>query len=166
MSNHVFGTKDHFDRVCAHLVTHGVSSVSVEFDGRGDSGSITDVSLYFADKSKSYEDSQALLAVQLQAVVTKSVFDNTSGRWVKQTYEAISSLEDILKDATYAALDEAGHDWYNNDGGFGTLMLKLNNANGKPELVLDIHIREIKTDDYTYEFTSGEMVATAEPEEP
>ncbi len=158
MDNHVFGTKEHFERVCAHLITQGVTSVCVEFDGSGDSGSITEVNLYFADKNKGYEHSQALLKVKLQAGVTKSVLDKASGRWVKQTYEAISSLEDILKDATYTALEKANHDWYNNDGGYGTLTLKLDNANGKPELVLDIHIRETRTDDYTYEFTSGEKI--------
>lgn len=162
MDDHVFGTKEHFERICAHLIVQGVSEVSVEFDGSGDSGSINDVSLYFADQGKGHEHSQALLQVELQAVVTKSTFNKASNRWEKQTYEALSSLENILKDATYAALDECGHDWYNNDGGYGTLTLKLSSAGGKPELILDVHIRETKTDDYTYDFTTGKMVESEE----
>lgn len=162
MSDHVFGTKEHFERVCAHLVMQGVSEISVEFDGSSDSGSINDVNLYFADKAKGRDHSQALLRVELQAVVTKSTFNKASNRWEKQTFEALSSLENILKDATYAALEECGHDWYNNDGGYGTLTLRLGGVDSKPELILDVHIRETKTNDYTYDFTTDEMIESEE----
>lgn len=162
MNTHIFGTKSHFERIRAHMVMQGVSKVCVDFDGSDDSGSVKDVYLTFTDGSYCGSRAEELLKVKFPGVIYRSVFDNVSGRWKEERRETLLSLEEILKNATYAALEEAGHDWYNNDGGYGQLILELG-GNGA-ELLLEVHIREVSTTDYAYEFASGEMVPADLPE--
>lgn len=159
---HVLGTKETFTRLCAHLITQGVKTVSVEFDGSGDSGSLGEITLGFVPGRDGEEEQ--ILNTRLEALKTSSVYDPVTHQWIVQYTPELMTVEEILKQATDAALERSNLDWYNNDGGYGTLTLKLRNEAGEPELVLDMHIRETRTDDHTFDCTAGfeEVVPTDE----
>lgn len=151
---HVLGTKEIFTRLCAHLLLHGVKEVVVDFDGSGDSGSLGDVSLVFADGHEG--DTEKILGTSLQALKVVSKYNRESNRWIRSTVPALMSVEELLKDATYIALEESGLDWYNNDGGYGKLFLRLRDSNtGRPELVLNMNIRVTSIEEYVFVYTDG-----------
>lgn len=160
--DHVFGTKELFTRLCAHLITQGVQEVSVDFDGSGDSGSLGDITLEFVPDCDNKRDH--VLKTQIEGLKASSTFDHATNRWVYRNTPCVMTVEELLKQATDAALEQSNLDWYNNDGGYGTLTLKLRNEAGEPELVLDMHIRETRTDDHTFDCTAGfeEVVPTDE----
>ena len=151
--SHAFGTKKMFARLCAHLLVHGVKEVVVDFDGRRWDG-LGDVSLVFADGHEG--DAEKILGTSLQALRTTSKYDYKKRQWIRSTVPALMSVEELLKDATNVALEESGLDWYNNDGGFGKLFLRLCDSNtGRPELVLDMNIRVTSIEKHAFVYTDG-----------
>ena len=92
----------------------------------------------------------------MQALKVVSKYNHESNRWIRGTVPALMSVEELLKDATNVALEESGLDWYNNDGGYGKLFLRLCDSDtGRPELVLDINICVTSTEKYVFVHTDG-----------
>lgn len=102
-------------RVLPVLRLHGVTRVEVSFDGSGDSGSIGDIN--FGDSR--FDGS----TVEVEIVSVNRVFE--SGSWVSIREVARKNLNAALEDLTNDYLEETGVDWYNNDGGFGTLVIDV-----------------------------------------
>lgn len=99
--------------------TWGVKEARVEFYGGGDSGQIEDVSF---DK-----EVPAACTVKIEEIKRNHV-------WVEETqsyvYEVVKdkvekTLEQALEHVTYELLEDAGIDWYNNEGGGGHLIIDL-----------------------------------------
>jgi hypothetical protein len=108
----------------------GVSLVVVEFDGSGDSGSITGV-----------EIEGGTPPLEAQWLFSSSSWVNEE--WV--TTEEVKSLplNEVLEAWCYDSLEESQIDWYNNDGGFGELRIDL--VEGEVKLEVNQRYTEIST---------------------
>jgi hypothetical protein len=88
----------------ASLVEKGIAVVEIEFDGSGDSGSIEE------DNPRFY---QAGNDGELTLIADKNLISK--------------NIQQQLVNLGYHILDRYyGYDWYNNDGGYGTIYLNVN----------------------------------------
>jgi hypothetical protein len=117
----------------------------VSFDGSGDSGSIEDVAFEPAI------DHQALAALTVEHVATARVLDD--GTWKTITAAQQSTLNDAIEALTYDYLEETDINWYDNDGGFGTLVIDVPQGT----VALDINCRYTES---TSEHYSERDIAT------
>jgi hypothetical protein len=116
----------------------GVSVATVEFSGSGDSGSINDIYVDIGLSLKEHE---------IEFVNPRDVY-TPSGYKKQYTRESIS-LYDALVTFTYDQLSDTGLDWYNNDGGQGTLEIDL--SADPPAIRLGVEINVIHTEDHIYD---------------
>lgn len=89
--------------------SYGVTSIDVTYSGSGDSGSVEDV-LFYDAHAVSLDFGDFL------------VDDPTDVRPdVKRRY----ALADLVRDLVYALLDHEDIDWYNNEGGVGSMTIHI-----------------------------------------
>jgi len=105
--------------VLTQLKNEGYTGVSISFDGAGDSGSITGAKAFTGDFI--LED-----------------------RYHNDFWEYEPQITEDLKDLGYDILSESDYDWYNNDGGYGSIHISLLTG----EVHLDIRIRVLEIVDY------------------
>ena len=105
--------------VLTQLKNEGYTGVSISFDGAGDSGSITGAKAFTGDFI--LED-----------------------RYHNDFWEYEPQITEDLKDLGYDILSESDYDWYNDDGGYGSIHISLLTG----EVNLDIRIRVTETEDY------------------
>jgi hypothetical protein len=105
--------------VLTQLKIEGYTGVSISFDGSGDSGSINGARAFRGD-----------------FILNQRVYDDYYG------YEP--EITEDLKDLGYAILSDSDYDWYNNDGGYGSIHISLLTG----EVNLDIRIRVTDTEDH------------------
>jgi hypothetical protein len=105
--------------VLTQLKNEGYTGVSISFDGAGDSGSITGAKAFTGDFI--LED-----------------------RYHEDFWQYEPQITNSLDDLGYAILSNSGYDWYNNDGGYGSIHISLLTG----EVTLDIRIRVTDTEDY------------------
>lgn len=109
------------------LLEQGVSQVDVVFDGSGDSGSIESV-----DFENGPPDVATISVRILKAV---SIFEED--HWINRTEEVDVDLEDAVRVLTDDYLDETDVDWYNDEGGYGSLCIQP----GEGTVYLDVNTR-------------------------
>ena len=99
------------------LKDRGVTKIIVSYEGSGDSGSIDGINYYKGEDSFSYSD-----------------------------LDISHDMDDKLQNLCYPMLDNI-EDWYNNDGGYGTITIDLD------KLHYDIanHIRYTNYEKYEHE---------------
>ena len=136
----VFQSKEQKDLFMTLLKVLGGHKVEVAFDGSGDSGSIDYVTLL--DQENKEID---LTNATFDWYEKSSGFE--AGKWLVQykPYPAMP-VKDILQNICENALEDSGHDWYNNDGGYGTLNIDLTTT--PPAISLSVSIRYTHTNDY------------------
>ena len=139
-----FARKPECELLFAKLALLKVAEVSVEFNGSGDSGSIDGVSAVDA-QGKSVD----LTEYFIDWTANKDVFMKDG--WKRSAAIESMSLDTVLTSICDEALDQSNLDWYNNDGGFGTLHINL--CSNPPTAKLDMHLRITVTDDHTFELT-------------
>ena len=117
----------------------GIKEVVVSFDGSGDSGQIEEVSFGSMD--------------QPDAFVEWLEIDSTwvEGSWVEKTEVKSIDIHSALESFCYEALEEAGIDWYNNDGGYGELRINLDPI----EVHLEVSTRYTQTETSSFGFTEN-----------
>lgn len=91
----------------ASLAQNGIVKVEINFDGAGDSGSIEDTKCYIDDP------------------------DAELGRSVTENPKIITdALVEELTNLGYHILNQYySYDWYNNDGGYGTINIDIKEKN-------------------------------------
>jgi hypothetical protein len=117
---------------------HNIKFIEVEFSGEGDSGSIEHVSVssrdWHADPIRGPAPAQPTDWKAIEAEKARYDIDTSTpckvyrqagtsfadGKLIT-TEEGPSdgTLQDLIEELAYALADD--HDWYNNDGGFGTM---------------------------------------------
>lgn len=102
-------------RVLPVLRQQGIETVTVCFNGEGDSGSIDDI--YYTPSERADE----VKALPVKHFGTSTYFDE--GQWRRQAGLRQSTMNEALDELTYDYLEETGVDWYNNDGGYGELVI-------------------------------------------
>lgn len=151
-----FPSPEHKIILLTQLRTLGVKSVEVTFSGGGDSGSIDDVNAYDNDMKD-----VNLTAHHLDWPEESSRNDPDTNAWITDVKVVTKSLDDILKDVTNSALEESGLDWYNNDGGQGSLLIDFNKS--PPEISLDVGINYTTTEDHTINLNEEDEDAPMSP---
>lgn len=145
-----FQSKEQRDLFLTLLKVMGGRTARVEFDGAGDSGSIEWLGLLDQD-GKEID----LTNATFDWFETASEYDPHQNKWVT-TRKPVPNMPvaDILKTICEDALEESGHDWYNNEGGYGNLFIDLTAT--PPEVVLNVSVRVTSTEDYTYDLVEDE----------
>ena len=64
------------------------------------------------------------------------------------------SLNLVIENVAYAAIESTGLDWYNNDGGQGTFEIDLTAS--PPTIHLGIGINYTETEDHSFNFSGSE----------
>jgi hypothetical protein len=147
----VFQSKDQRDVFLTLLKVMGGRTAEVWFDGSGDSGSIEGARLV-GQEGKEIDLTNATFDWHEQ----KGEFDKEKNQWVKKYAPAPAKpVHDILVQICEEALEDTGHDWYNNDGGYGQLVIDLTTT--PPEVKLEVHIRYTSTEDYEYDLNDTEL---------
>lgn len=116
------------------LKSLGVVRVEVDYDGIGDSGDIQDVrALKTAAKKSKEQELVDLSAEKIEVERFESVYDNDAKSWTRRAYKVEVDMKQALDDFTTAFLGFHGIDWYNNEGGYGTVVLSVADGTVKAE---------------------------------
>lgn len=118
-------------RVLPILRAAGVSQVVVSFDGSGDSGSISEV---WFDGGEIDADTATV-----DILCAGRHFED--GRWVTARTTERKSIRLAIEELAYDHIDETGVDWYNNDGGYGELVLDI----AEDKISLEVNTRFTET---------------------
>jgi hypothetical protein len=114
------------------LADLGVTGIKVNYEGSGDSGAIENV-VYTAEKLKEDEED-----------AFDALFDiNVWGKDILNLRDLDSSLESDIAHFVEEQLLNDIEDWWNNDGGYGTVCILV--PSGKYKIVNDIRITEVET---------------------
>lgn len=140
----VFQSNEQRDLLLTLLKVLGGRRVLVEFDGSGDSGSIEDA--FLQDENGNSID---LTNATFDWYEKSSGFDKEQKQWVI-TSKPVPNMPvgEILRAVCEDALEDAGHDWYNNEGGYGSLTIDLTTT--PPVIKLNVSIRVVSTEDYEH----------------
>jgi hypothetical protein len=120
-----------------------IESVDIEFDGCGDSGQIEFI------RSTPEIDLESIIVgeFEIQVAIGYGPEGPKHRTEVKQ-----KTLHDLIEELSYAYLEDMGHDWYNNDGGYGTITITAS----KGYASMDYHQRISSSEHYEFEFPWSE----------
>lgn len=105
----------------AALLRCGVATVTVHFDGGGDSGQVEDIEVNWLLNGTD----KTLKDVPLEGKLKQAMGQSWNGtawetRW---TEKEGATVHDIVEEVVYAALSATDIDWVNNDGGYGEVSI-------------------------------------------
>lgn len=129
-------------RVTAHnkevvfdaLSAAGITSVTVSFDGEGDSGQMDDITAYVGDGRRDLPD--------VQVDVVKAAGDSDT------LHRAQASLRDAVVDLCYAVLEEEQGGWEINEGAYGEFTFSV----AERRIDLDFNARYLDVTTSHYQF--------------
>lgn len=145
----LFPSKDKKALLMTLLKVMGGNRVVVGFSGGGDSGSVESVELLDHNDRNIPLDN-----AEFEWEVETSTPNEATGEWVAKFEVKPYAVAEILKDACEAALENANLDWYNNDGGQGSLEIDLSTE--PPTITLNIGINTMTTEEYKFDYTEEE----------
>lgn len=146
----LFPSKHYRDAFYAQLKLLPIKFIHIGFQGGGDSGEIYSIEAIPKDEGNVVHLSEIELL------------------WPKVNYasdpveEVLTSLDKIVEDIGYRALDMSDLDWYNNEGGQGYVDIILDD--GEPHINMHMEINYTKTDDYEFDSRDGNLKEVAEDE--
>jgi hypothetical protein len=132
----------HIKTIFEQLRAAGASSITISFDGSGDSGSIESVDIYNADNQR--------MQIDLTVIYPKEKSTWVDDKWVTETEEKEMPIADALEAYCYDELEKTEIDWYNNDGGFGQMTINLDD---KVEIELEVNTRYTEYHSETFDLT-------------
>ena len=92
----------------------GIAYIQAYYEGSGDSGAIDDI--LYVDNKKAIEEN-----LDFDELSTDNYI---SGRECGIDFEIDKNLDNNIEDLIYGLLENV-EDWYNNDGGFGTVTINI-----------------------------------------
>ncbi len=132
----IYPSNEEKQKLLTQLNLLGAKQVFVEFRGGGDEGQIE--SVYYQDRQDNHLE------------IPKDMISWTQIAYGNKTLEPKDmTLVDVLEDLCYRALDGTGLDWYNNEGGQGSLVIDFTES--PPRTSLNVGINHMSTEDYDYE---------------
>ncbi|MCB1651160.1 MAG: PcfJ domain-containing protein [Alphaproteobacteria bacterium] len=144
MPNYIY--MENLRRILPVLRAQGIENVTISFEGYGDSGSIEDIS-YAPCTNENIKE------IPVEHLCTASHFDD--GQWLKTVTPQQSTLNEAIDELTYDYLEETGVDWYNNDGGYGELVIDVNAGT----VALEVNVRYTES---TTEYSAERDIITGE----
>ena len=141
-STALFPSKYHRDAFYAQLKLMPIKEIRIQFQGGGDSGEI-----YSIEAIPTHEGN----VVNITEV---------SLTWMNmQGQEVMMSLDKILEEIGYAALDMSDLDWYNNDGGQGDIIIHLDED--EPYISMNMEINYVTHEDHAFDSREGDLTEVA-----
>jgi hypothetical protein len=134
-----------YERFVDALKLAGVHRIEIEFDGSGDSGDINDV-LFFNKNDANIDVS----SIVVPWVSSQTKFNHETRQWDTTTDEVEVDLVNVTKDAFYDLVNAYNYDWYNNDGGFGTLKMEFNDEGTELLMEVEFNIRYTEVNSYSH----------------
>ena len=134
-----FDSKEEMIALTAQMKMLGVTLADISFQGGGDSGEIYSIDLY---KGLAHNES-----IEMPTDMVS---------WTKQTYgdqeptQSNISIDKVLDDIGYRVLDATGMDWYNNEGGQGTVHIYFDDELPRIEVNMEINITNTEDHDFDY----------------
>lgn len=152
----IFPNKDCKRRLLDELKRQNIASFTVEFSGYGDSGSISGISIRKQGESEDDAwnrrygggDSDVDLSIRILWRTSKSVWNQAGERWDKISSDVELTVEQAIEGVVYEALEQAGLDWYNNDGGQGSMRIDI--EGDAMNMNLQVGINYTSTQDYEF----------------
>ena len=138
----LYPSKHYRDALYAQLKLLPIDGVCIEFQGGGDSGEIYNI--YAKAKHEGNE-------VDLKQVGILWLDLNNK--------EVMMPLDKILEDVGYRALDMSDLDWYNNDGGQGSIEIVLDD--GEPYVNMHMEINYVSHEDHEFDSREGDLTEYA-----
>ena len=133
--------KPYANALMSSLKEAGATSVVIEFDGSGDEGHITDVTIEGGNPNPTAE-----------WLTSSSSYSAEEKEWTT-TYEVKTfEIKKTLEMWCYDALEKTNIDWYNNEGGFGEMRIDLT----QNEVQLEVNTRFIEYSTYIFKNTDEE----------
>lgn len=145
----VFPDKEKKTLLMNMLKVLGGHSAVVEFQGGGDSGEIHNAMLY--DQNGKEID---CTGVTIDWTKRIALHDPLRQEWVEKDETMPTPVLDVLRDMTESMLENEGLDWYNNDGGQGSLNIDLTQS--PPTIVLNVGINYTQTDEHEFDYTDAD----------
>jgi hypothetical protein len=127
----------------------GGEFVEVSFSGGGDTGEINDVTLLDQNSNPI-----SIAGAELEWEEVSSYHDPEVGEWRTRSTTLMMTLDKILTQVTYDALETTQLDWYNNEGGQGTLHIDLTKE--PPAIELNVEVNYIHTENHAFDMTEEE----------
>ena len=129
----------HIKTIFEQLRAAEASSITISFNGSGDSGSIESVDIYNADNQR--------MQIDLTVIYPEEKSSWVDDKWITETEEKEMPIADALEAYCYDELQKTEIDWYNNDGGFGQMTINLDDK-VKIELEVNTRYTEYNTDSF------------------
>jgi hypothetical protein len=133
-----------------HL-TYGVTYVTVEFYGGGDSGQIEHIELFVGEENitpKTYtytingvSNKPEIVFPEIPVYVCSERYNPEAGACITTCTYTTRTVFVAIEEHVYAALEKCDVDWYNNDGGHGTY--EFFRDNGAWEVDLNVYVNEV-----------------------
>lgn len=133
-----------------------IDSLTIEYDGCGDSGQIEDIALFHSARSGAAASRQDALERELPVEIygTQSqTYDKEAKQWIKSSPQPTTverALDELGWDLAYSS-----HPGFEiNEGGYGTIEARLNRCAGQPAVTLRHNERytEITSTEQEFEF--------------
>ena len=119
------------------MKSYGVKVATVEFYGGGDSGQIEHIHI-------DPEPPEMCRVPVTQKKYVRNYNEETKTYDCRMEYQTERmTLNNALEALTYQALDETGVDWYNNEGGGGSLEIEL--SGDSPEIKFNVFYNVIES---------------------
>lgn len=120
----------------------GGKEIRISFDGSGDSGSIEDTYIYAGD-------TRLMLIFNVDYMTSTSQYSAEAHDWITTIEKKTMTVKDALEQYCYDKLQDTGIDWYNNDGGYGELVITLDPV----EINLEVNTRYTETSTDSFDLT-------------
>lgn len=143
-----FPSPDHKTAFLSALRMLGVQDLEVQFSGGGDSGEVSGVS--FTNNSGIEVD---VSDCKLNWPREGEKYDPKTQQWTRTKGCEDTALKDIAISLTYDALETTNLDWYNNEGGQGSLRISFDSS--PPEIELYVGTNYTLTEDHTFHFSDA-----------
>lgn len=134
-------------RVLPILRENNIADVTVSFDGENDEGAISDI--WYNPQSLA----EAVSSLQVEYLSQSQYLED--GRWMTAVTPKQGSLKEAIEELAYDYIEETGVDWYNDDGGFGSLVIDVQQGTA----TLEVNVRSTHT---TTEFHGQYDIVTGE----
>ena len=142
----IFPSENHKRKLLATLKVLGVKKVEAAFSGGGDSGDF--------DAPTAYDHSDRpidLTTVKLSWPNTRSTWDEHHGFADDSNHSIDTSVQSILRRLFADIVDMTDLDWYNNDGGSGTVT--INFAVSPPDVSVEMSTYYTASEDHSFDFS-------------
>jgi hypothetical protein len=123
-------TEEQLMEVLIQLADQGVTGIKIHYDGGGDSGAIESI-VYTDKENANFIDIDLISAWNQEKDLRKL---NSS---------AYATIEDFAHETILNDIE----DWWNNEGGYGDLLIKVPSG----EYLINNNVRVVEIEDYTHE---------------